>query len=227
MGNYSNSLFMLFCRYKMYDFLTPGQVMDVYVSTASTPANFWCQPAKCSNDDLPLLMDKIQDFYSSPKSSSQHRLVDPQIGRPCVAQFSDDKVWYRAEVTSFDDDVVNVCFVDYGNTETIPMSEIRPITAELVELPQQAVCCSLSGIEATGGDEYDKASSIRFQELVTYDDSKLFTMAIETVKDGHFQVNLKDSNMDIAQVLLGGGYAKQVSLRCLYDCITASVIIIV
>ena len=36
-------------------------------------------------------------------------------------------------------------FVDFGNTELVPLSMIRPITNDYVELPILAFKCSLAG----------------------------------------------------------------------------------
>ena len=41
-------------------------------------------------------------------------LTEFEIGMKCFAKFSQDEMWYRAEVLDFDDEIVTVRFYDYG-----------------------------------------------------------------------------------------------------------------
>ena len=57
-----------------------------------------------------------------------------------------DNSWYRASILKlYPDKTAQVEFVDFGNTELVPLSMIRPITNDYVELPILAFKCCLSG----------------------------------------------------------------------------------
>ena len=38
---------------------------------------------------------------------------------PCAAQFSEDKVWYRATIEEFYDSYATVFYTDFGNLENV------------------------------------------------------------------------------------------------------------
>ena len=46
------------------------------------------------------------------------------IGMACIAKFGDDEQYYRARINDFDEEmgVADVMFVDYGNSETVPLA---------------------------------------------------------------------------------------------------------
>jgi len=62
------------------------------------------------------------------------------LGLSCVAKFSADGRWYRAKVVDVaPSGLVTVVYVDYGNTESLPLSDIRKLLHRFIELPLQVV----------------------------------------------------------------------------------------
>ena len=60
--------------------------------------------------------------------------------------FTADNSWYRASILKiFPDKTAQVEYVDYGNTELVPLTMIRPVTNDYIELPILAFKCKLSG----------------------------------------------------------------------------------
>ena len=49
------------------------------------------------------------------------------VGDTCVAQWSEDKIWYNAQVIAYDEsnNKYSVKFVDYGNEESLPLTSIK------------------------------------------------------------------------------------------------------
>jgi hypothetical protein len=52
-------------------------------------------------------------------------------------RYTEDKVWYRAKILEVGNDPswVKVSYVDYGNEEFLPTSELRTIPATFMRLP--------------------------------------------------------------------------------------------
>ncbi|XP_040848428.1 tudor domain-containing protein 1 [Ochotona curzoniae] len=75
----------------------------------------------------------------------------PRAGEACCARYTSDDLWYRAIVLGTSDNDVRVLYADYGNTETLPLSRVQPITARHLELPFQIIRCSLEGLMEFNG----------------------------------------------------------------------------
>ena len=73
------------------------------------------------------------------------------IGELCLAKFSEDNSWYRAEVIKLLDrgDLVLVRFIDFGNRETVNSSSLLPINKDLFNLPLITFSCALYGVSYT------------------------------------------------------------------------------
>lgn len=56
-----------------------------------------------------------------------------------------DGKWHRAMVMGLSEDV-SVYFVDYGYSMKVEKNHLRSITARLLTLPFQAICCWLTGV---------------------------------------------------------------------------------
>jgi len=57
-----------------------------------------------------------------------------------VARFSADNKWYRAKIVDVKTDVgglVTVEYVDYGNTESLPLADVSKLIRRFIQLPAQ------------------------------------------------------------------------------------------
>ncbi|KAK0131889.1 Tudor domain-containing protein 6 [Merluccius polli] len=139
-------------RYRLPHF-SEGQKLEAYVATIIGPQSFWCQPADSEE------LDKIT-FGVSEVGNAAHKPVDPKLlahGSPCIALFTDDKHWYRAEVISIDGDKLSAHFVDYGNYSQVDVKDVRETPPELVKTQVQAFLCELDGFEDANGSWTDGA----------------------------------------------------------------------
>ena len=64
-----------------------------------------------------------------------------------------------------DDQFVEVFYVDFGNSETVPVSKVKTIKEEWTELPAQAIQCSLASITPISGPTWPEAVVARFRNL--------------------------------------------------------------
>ncbi len=195
-----------------------GEVLPVYITTVLSPQNFMCQLAEPSVDELPLLMDTIHDYCANSLHESMP--TDVEVGMACLAVYSKDNDWYRAEVTEIRDTEIDVFFVDYGNSDTVSRSNIRPIPADLLHLPRLVLPCRLFGVESLGSDDWDEASCSRFLELSECDASELTARVISLQPPDAdsalpiltVQLVDKTRQCDVAEMLVNGGYAKRLEV---------------
>ena len=70
-------------------------------------------------------LDAMMDQLDLQASSLTHlSITDVFIGQLCGARFSEDEGMYRAEIISVGENVVEVLFIDYGNTEEKSMQDL-------------------------------------------------------------------------------------------------------
>ncbi|XP_061891056.1 tudor domain-containing 6 isoform X3 [Entelurus aequoreus] len=113
-----------------------GSVLDVNVSYINSPNDFWCQLAQ-NAVHLKLLMQDMQAYYAGSE-------FEPLTERSCVACHPDNRMWYRALVIhNYKTPLVDVLFVDYGQTRAVSLYELRRICPEFLQLQGQAFRCSL------------------------------------------------------------------------------------
>lgn len=56
----------------------------------------------------------------------------------CACRCPDDGYWYRAQITDLPgEQMVNVCYVDYGNADKVSYLNLRKLLDEFLVLPVQ------------------------------------------------------------------------------------------
>lgn len=102
-------------------------------------------------------MDDIQKKYKNVQCLNQTEVV---AGMPVIAQFESDRVMYRASVLDVQGSDIIIQFVDFGNKAKV--TKVWPLCKSFMELPQQAVCCSISSVCSVEEfwESVDKFSSI-------------------------------------------------------------------
>ncbi|KAG8042393.1 hypothetical protein G9C98_005027 [Cotesia typhae] len=118
----------------------------VIVTWLIDPDNFYCQLLGRSKD-FRSMMNEMQKIYSKRQPARDNIAV----GSTAIAVFADDGAFYRAEVLQTMSDTFVVRYVDFGNTATVKSSEIYRVDKKFMDLPKQAVCCSLKSVIPPGG----------------------------------------------------------------------------
>lgn len=100
------------------------------------------------------LMNAFRSLHLSP---AKHNLAPissaPRVGDILAGQFSMDKEWYRARVRRVDREAktAEVIYIDYGNTETVSWTNLRPLTQPsqfgVQKLKPQAIDAVLSYVQ--------------------------------------------------------------------------------
>ncbi|NWR86185.1 TDRD1 protein, partial [Furnarius figulus] len=144
--------------------LTPKQTVNVIVCMVYTPGEFYCQ---ISNNQELRALNSLNKSVSEYCWKTPPDVSEPENGEPCCAFFSEDGNWYRAVVQNVTSDgAVQVSFVDYGNTEEVPLNKIRQISPSFLKLPFQAIKCWLSGIKPCNS-KWNAEATIRFHRCTS------------------------------------------------------------
>ncbi|XP_028253719.1 tudor domain-containing 6 [Parambassis ranga] len=134
-------------HYHQQEFLE-GQQLEVYITSINDALTFWCQSANSENlDKIILSVSKVSDATDHKENDFGALLP----GSPCIALFSDDQFWYRAEVIDRDGDELSVLFVDYGNMSRVNVKSVREVDPSLLEITSQAFLCELEGFDTSHG----------------------------------------------------------------------------
>ena len=143
-----------------------------YVTHVARPGEVFVQVLSRDVDELNLLMEEMAEKYTA-LAESDSAMQSAQIGSVCCAQYSEDRSWYRGEITNVTDAGASVLFIDYGNEEFVDWSKVKELTGgKATTLPAQAIRCQLIG--EWNSDYFD--SIVNDQEAVTFrvvDDGKI------------------------------------------------------
>ena len=117
------------------------------------------------------LMTRFGAAHISPSANPLPKTVPPvKVGALVSARFSEDGVWYRARVRRVDREnkAAEVVYVDYGNGERVPWTELRALppgafgaealapqareaALSFVQFPQHPAAAAATGEGAAGG----------------------------------------------------------------------------
>ncbi|KAG8225528.1 hypothetical protein J437_LFUL006067 [Ladona fulva] len=194
-----------------------GDIEPVTVVFVENRSNFYCHLNK-NAEKLEEIMASLAEKYGSveetvdkaatvedsaevevPESVSKDlKLEDLKVGMPCAALYVEDGVWYRARVAKEPTaENVEVCFVDYGNGAEVDESGMKELKPELRELPAQAICCSLLGLEEGEADAtVDEEFELEIAEI-----SLEATFVRRKVPDGKDCVEIVLKNKDDGECL--------------------------
>ncbi|CAH2323151.1 tudor domain-containing 1 isoform X1 [Pelobates cultripes] len=180
-----------------------GRPVEVSVCVLLSPGEFYCQ--LCSDKDLSSLRE-VNRLLSQYCLKHQSKDYNPKHGELCCSFFSGDKNWYRAQVIKLiETEKAKVNFLDYGNVEEVAVDKLCKMPSQFLELPFQAVKCSLAGVKPIG-NKWRRESCEKFQMCVA--GLKLQAKAISKHEDG-YSVELVDTKSSklISDVLIAEGAA--------------------
>ncbi|XP_062344402.1 tudor domain-containing protein 6 [Cinclus cinclus] len=178
------------CKSFIWKFPEAGQTLKVYVTVVNSPGYFWCHCA--DTKDVSYIEKKIEEAEKLGLSSLNDGKSCIKSGDTCLAKYSQDGWFYRAQISSVNDDSVVVRHVDYGSEESVSLEMIRQMPCELLRVPGQAFACCLSGFSPSEGSWVSEANK-KF-----YDMTENLVLKAEVVE---IQEN-KDSEVPLCAVKL-------------------------
>ncbi|KAL0117558.1 hypothetical protein PUN28_010395 [Cardiocondyla obscurior] len=149
---------------------------DVCVSHVDSPSQFWLQ----RTDKISILNEK-QDQLQLEVSNFMAIDGVPEEGTLCVAIYSFDDLWYRAEVLDADKDITTVRFIDYGNTDIINnANSIRQMPDAWKNLGAFASKCRLD-IIPVDTEDWSESTCERLKTLIMSTESLQALLVADTV----------------------------------------------
>ncbi|XP_078454236.1 uncharacterized protein LOC144720930 isoform X1 [Lampetra planeri] len=191
--------------------LQPLRWLCLMLSHINSPSDFYVQQVSTTKCLLEL-KGALQRFYRDYRND--WTVVHPIVGQLCVAQFSADQQWYRAQVIGLPGKGdVEVRYVDYGNTERTSVSCIRKLGNSFLQLPELAVPCTLADIRADG-ECWTVAAMERFHQIV--DNKHLWSFVTDNKSGNHVSVHLfVEPAQLLSKMLVDEGFAQRFGLRSL------------
>jgi len=145
------------------------------------------------------LMSAFAKYHRSPPNAEKSLPNPLKAGDFVAAKFSVDGEWYRAHIRRNDRDnkKAEVLFIDYGNSETLPWSELRPLSQpqfSTQKLRAQGIDAALSFLQFPTMVDY-LADACNFVEQVTADRQLVASVDAEE-KDGTLWITLFDAEKE-------------------------------
>uniref|UniRef100_UPI00358F3E1E RING finger protein 17-like n=1 Tax=Myxine glutinosa TaxID=7769 RepID=UPI00358F3E1E len=149
------------------DTLPMNELILVTVSFMESPSYFSVRQGGVYLRYLKSLMSALQYVYSSSTGPSWE-VFCPTPNTPCVAQFNGG-LWCRAFIKAVSKQhVARIRFVDFGNEESVQVSNLRQMSPKFLILPAQAVNCALTDvIPADGNAEWSDEARTQFATVAT------------------------------------------------------------
>ena len=119
----------------------------------------------------------------------------PTLNTPCCAQSPNDAKWYRALVTKIHEHDVDVSFVDFGTTASVPLGKLRVLPGDLVaSMPRQAILCALVDL-ASANSEWSAEAVTKMREVCL---GKELEAIFRSRRHKKYEIYLRDSTKDVA-----------------------------
>ncbi|XP_071385960.1 tudor domain-containing protein 1-like, partial [Centroberyx affinis] len=118
-----------------------GDSFSVVVTHLQSPHDVICQKVENASVIQELQL-KLREHCCQVQATQNFR---PAPGTACCAQFSEDNQWYRAKVLAYSsEERVCIGYIDFGNSEEVELSRLRPLSGPLLAVPMQTIPCALA-----------------------------------------------------------------------------------
>jgi staphylococcal nuclease domain-containing protein 1 len=167
---------------------------DIIITNIDESGKLKLQIIGTSTSALETMMTQFKSFHLNP-SNAAGLPGAPKAGDYVAAKFTEDGQWYRARIRSNDRTAkeAEVIYVDYGNSEKIPWSSLRPLSQPQFspqKLRPQAIDAVLSLLQLPTNKDY-LADAIYYINGVTAN-KELVANVDFTAPEGTLHVTLYD-----------------------------------
>ncbi|XP_028251594.1 ATP-dependent RNA helicase TDRD9 [Parambassis ranga] len=195
------------------DKLPPNRIFVVNVTEVLEVGHFWAFPS----DEVSLKKQRHLTTEINMRTLSPITVLYPNL--LCLAPYSevnDQSLYYRAKILAIRGNVVEVFFLDFGNSEVVDCSSVRGLPADLQSHPFQAQEFQVAGIRPSAmsiilGDQWSSSARNRFVTLVK---GQSLIVSLYSIVHGVMRVELlikkETSDINVADILVQEGHA----LKC-------------
>ena len=158
-----------------------GKLVSVLVTHVDeTSGDFFLQISDEAGK-LDALMAEIEQNVLSGRAKPP-KASEIMVGCIYLAQYQEDSRWYRARVLGVNiaEDQCEVFFVDYGNTELVPLSCVRNAEDRFCELPPQSFECELENFDRFRGDRFEEMLTLLNDTIL---EQELYCKAVQLKKN--------------------------------------------
>ncbi|KAI8078174.1 uncharacterized protein B0P05DRAFT_604058 [Gilbertella persicaria] len=139
------------------------EYIDVVVSDIISGSHFYVQKITDEIPKLERLMTELGQYQNSRPADPAFK---PRVGENVSAKFTEDNCWYRGRVRRVSHEGIEVLYIDYGNSETLPLSRVRTLPENFKQLKAQAHEATLSFVKSPERDQdYGIEAVERFRDL--------------------------------------------------------------
>ncbi|KAJ8683607.1 hypothetical protein QAD02_019399, partial [Eretmocerus hayati] len=185
--------------------MVAGQKYEVYIAHSDNPNQVWLHRREEATaiDDFSA---QLQDLAPTLQDCTG----DLEVKSLCLAKYSLDEQWYRAEVLDSDEEITMVRFIDYGNADTIYNNKghLKQMTDEFKSVKRYAVLCKLDVVPADNSLEWSEEACNRFKDLANPE--KIFEALVIT-PGSPLRIDLLEGEQSISQLLIDEGLASRMS----------------
>ncbi|KAL0482973.1 staphylococcal nuclease RISC complex protein [Acrasis kona] len=182
-----------------------GTKQDCYAARVTSVIDvetFYIQLAS-SEADLAHLEELMSALNLDSQAPPQAELTE---GTLIFAKYAEDNTWYRAKVTSNDKGKLQVTYIDFGNSESVDVKNVRALNmdSETGKMGAIAVECSLA-FAVAHEDNYRSEATLALKDLT---EDRDLTAQFEYTKNGVTYVTLTDEeskDKSVNEVLISEG----------------------
>jgi len=184
-----------------------GQFINMRITEIVDTSNFYVHVV--GNPAIEIIENGMQEFGAAVAESELEAKFVPLKRSICAGRFEDQWCRVRVESVNKEGNEFTVTFIDYGNADILPLSDLRPLPEALSALPPLARSCALAGVKAPPEtSEFADQAAEEFNLLVSGDHALLGK--IEFIDHGrlHLTVHDEKSPISINQQLVRDGWVK-------------------
>ncbi|XP_061228263.1 tudor domain-containing protein 6 [Neopsephotus bourkii] len=165
--------------------IMPGLKVSVYVSYVNDPLDFYVQ-LESDEAQLNSISESLNDRTQRKNPCGQLC----QVGDLISAAYSEDSLWYRAVVKEkTSDNLINIQYIDYGNTSVINVGGAHRLPEGLSSIPAISIHCFLGGLKCKENTNWAEKAVLYFIKRTS--EVLLTCEFVEKVKD-KWEVILSD-----------------------------------
>ncbi|XP_020233490.1 ribonuclease TUDOR 1 isoform X2 [Cajanus cajan] len=158
------------------------EVLKVTVTEVLGGGKFYVQPVE--DQRIASIQQKLS--FLNLQEAPLLGAFNPKKGDTVLCLFGADKSWYRAMVVNgprgpieSPNDMFEVFYIDYGNQEEVPYSQLRPIDPSVSAAPGLAQLCSLAYVKVPNLEEDFGQEAAEYLSELTLNSGKEFRAKIE------------------------------------------------